>query len=168
LLVEKFPENCFRLRFLNRIFPDARYVYIFRSGVEVARSIAEAAERGKWFGVDDYKWRQIVSYARSRKETADLPELCVTNFRKGLLEWRLSREAVRDFFRMIPGESVLPLTYDRLVDAPLETMNRVLSFLDLDESPEVEKFVSEKIKRRSPKAVDVKLEPEEEHIAGAD
>lgn len=38
ILVEKSPENCFRINFLKRLFPSAKYIYITRDGRDVVYS----------------------------------------------------------------------------------------------------------------------------------
>ena len=39
ILLEKLPINSFRLRFLKESFPEARYIYLTRNGLEVSKSI---------------------------------------------------------------------------------------------------------------------------------
>ena len=39
ILLEKLPINNFRLEFLNASFPDAKYIYLTRNGLEVSKSI---------------------------------------------------------------------------------------------------------------------------------
>ncbi|MBN1225030.1 MAG: sulfotransferase [Candidatus Aminicenantes bacterium] len=39
VLIEKLPINNFRLNLILRIFPDARFIHIYRNGLEVARSM---------------------------------------------------------------------------------------------------------------------------------
>jgi hypothetical protein len=63
LLVEKLPENSFRVRWLSAIFPAARFIHIIRDGRDVALSLRQ---RG-WDGVTTYdfaeNWRDDVSGA---------------------------------------------------------------------------------------------------------
>ena len=40
-IVEKSPDACFRIPFIHAVFPDARWVHIFRDGRDVALSIHE-------------------------------------------------------------------------------------------------------------------------------
>ena len=55
ILIEKLPINNFRLSFIHKIFPDARFIHIYRNGIEVARSIEKRSVRGNWFGANSYK-----------------------------------------------------------------------------------------------------------------
>jgi Sulfotransferase family len=90
ILVEKLPINNFRLPFIRGMFPDCRFIHIWRNGLEVARSIETMSLRGRWFKPDQYRWNMLAEYAQSMPETAPVPALCQSYYEKGLLEWRVS------------------------------------------------------------------------------
>jgi hypothetical protein len=148
LVVEKLPVNCFRLDFLRAIFPEARYVCIYRNGLEVARSIAADSERKNWFGANEYKWRELSRHARAGAETRNLPEACETDVHRGLLEWRLSTESMVEFVRGLPREAYCELSYARLVENPERTINHVLDFIGTKSDVGVTEFVRRSIRRR--------------------
>ena len=102
VLLEKLPINSFRLEFIHHIFPDALFIHIFRNGLEVASSIEKESKKGNWFGANSYKWNQLVDYARCKAETSEVAALCTTYHDMGLLEWRLSTEAVVAFYAAFP------------------------------------------------------------------
>lgn len=153
VLIEKLPINNFRLSFISAIFPDARFVHIVRNGIEVARSIEKMIPKG-WFGADDYKWEQLIHYAGERPETAHLPALCRNDFERGLLEWRLSTEAVNEFLDQQDGQCFCEVSYEELVTDPNEVINRVLEFIGLPRSVAVDLFAKGEIRRRSTKSDD--------------
>jgi hypothetical protein len=63
LVVEKSPENLFRVPWLTAAFPTARFVLIRRLGAAVAASIAKFAPAA-WYGWEGQaKWRGIVEAA---------------------------------------------------------------------------------------------------------
>ena len=86
VLVEKLPINNFRLEFINEIFPDARFVHIYRNGLEVARSIQTLSDQGHWYKFNHYKWDQLKQLAQKDAVTSDIPEMCNSYFRQGLFE----------------------------------------------------------------------------------
>lgn len=151
VLVEKLPINNFRLQFIHKIFPAARYIHIYRNGLEVARSIEKKNEDSDWFGENSYKWAELVKYALSKHDTENLPAICASVFDKGLLEWRLSTEAAVDFLGNLPSGSFYEINYDAFMDNPVGTISQVFNFLGLEQDPEVEEFVSENIVRRTSK-----------------
>ena len=91
-LVEKLPENSFRMRFIEAVFPDAMFIHIIRDGREVARSIAQACSANRfteapWYGIQDAKWQLIRNYCQSTLAYRNLSSLCYSDYERGLLEW---------------------------------------------------------------------------------
>jgi LPS sulfotransferase NodH len=151
VLLEKLPINSFRLEFIHHIFPDALFIHLFRNGLEVASSIEKESKKGKWFGADSYKWNQLVDYARRKDETTELPARCATYRDMGLLEWRLSTEAVVAFLRGRPDATFAELNYDEFVASPVEAVLQLQDFIGVDRDPEVAAFASNTVTRRSSK-----------------
>jgi sulfotransferase family protein len=148
VVVEKLPVNAFRLEFLRTIFPEARFVCIYRNGLEVARSIAADSQQKNWFGTNGYKWDELVRHARASAETRKLPDLCENDVHRGLLEWRLSTESIVQFVRGMPPESHCELSYASFVADPEGTINRVLEFIGARSHEGLTQFVRRSIRRR--------------------
>ena len=146
-LVEKLPENNFRLSFLHAIFPDAYFVHIMRNGIEVARSIERWGS--SWYGAGEYKWHELAALARKGDQHTDLPALCSTIFERGLLEWRLSLEAAAAFIKRTPEARYLETTYEALLTDPTSVLETIERFVGLEPSEEVHSFVRDNIGRRS-------------------
>jgi hypothetical protein len=166
VLIEKLPINNFRLDFIREMFPDARFIHLYRSGLEVARSIGGMSGQGGWFGEESYKWDRLVEYALDRDDTKGLPALCTTHFDRGLLEWRLSTEAAVDFLRDLPDEAFYELNYDQLIDHPAQTVSGVLDFIGVDGDPNVTEFASTTIARRSTRLGQERLSEKERTLGG--
>ncbi len=166
VLVEKLPINTFRLKLLRAIFPDSRFIHIYRNGLEVARSIQKKSDKGSWFASNPYKWRKLVEHALSRDETAALPKLSSSYFDMGLLEWRLSTESAVDFLRDLNDDAFFELSYDELVQNPSRTMMRVTRFIGLHEDTRVKKFASDQIRRKTGRLKPEKLSRKEKMIGG--
>jgi hypothetical protein len=166
VLIEKLPINNFRLGLIRAIFPDARFIHIYRNGLEVARSIEKESERGRWFAAYSYKWDQLVRYAQSKDDTSALPEICTSFYEKGLLEWRLSTEVAVAFLKGIPQDSFIEISYESLIDNPVETVAQVQRFIGIEDDPEVTRFVSKAIQRRSIRLHPPVLSEKEQAIGG--
>jgi Sulfotransferase family len=166
VLIEKLPINSFRMAFLHAIFPRAKFVHIARNGTDVARSIGERADLGKWFGYQDYKWEQLVKHAGKNAGTALLPQLCTTNYERGLLEWRLSLEAVRRFSTRLPGGMICEISYEELIEAPDEVLGRVLSFLGLPDGDAVIDFARRNVKAQRARTIRHDYTVNEKEILG--
>lgn len=149
ILVEKLPINNFRVEFIHSIFPDARFIHIYRNGLEVARSIQNICEHGGWFGSNEYKWKQLMDYSKNSSATADLPELCDSYYYKGLLEWRLSTESVVRFLNDLPNEKYMEISYAKFSREPLETIKQVLAYIGVNDDTSVVEFASKNISRKT-------------------
>jgi hypothetical protein len=160
-LIEKLPINSFRLGFLRNVFPEATYVHMRRDGLEVAESIAR---QQNWYSKYAYRWELLAEVARSRTETAALPDLCSNDQDRGLLEWRLALDAI-DRTADKREHQYLEVTYDELVDDGDRTVERLLGFLELAPAESVSRFVDSAVARRHPK-VTRPLTADEQVIAG--
>lgn len=147
VLVEKTPVNNFRVSFIRAIFPQAKYICIFRNGLEVANSIEKMASKGCWFGYNAYKWKQIVNNVNKMGVYPDLDDFPKNDFERGLLEWRISNEYLLRFLDTLPKEQYVNLTYSQFVDKPVEVLSMVFSFMGLQNSDEVTEFLDKNISR---------------------
>lgn len=129
IVVEELAINNFRLELINRVFPDAVYIHVYRNGLDVADLIEQAANRGGWFGANQYKWHQLVDFAAKREATARLPSLCNGYRDMGLLEWRLSTESVVSFLSRMPSNSYLEMHSSRIVRDPVAAASDVFDFI---------------------------------------
>ncbi|UZR28182.1 sulfotransferase family protein [Methylococcus mesophilus] len=166
VLIEKNPANNFRLAFIRHIFPDARFIHIYRNGLEVATSIAKMIEIGGWHGEDAYKWDKLAEYAMRFDETRHLPGLCSTPYEKGLLEWRLSTEAAVRFLRSLPENSFFELNYDEFIDRPFNIFSRLTEFIGIDADPNMASFLAKRLIRRAPKPGYCNVSEKDELIGG--
>lgn len=137
-LIEKLPENCFRMGFIRAIFPDGRFIHLIRHGYAVARSIAKLAEADLWYGEADYKWEMLEKLCRDTGEIQAL-ELAEDPFVRGLIEWKLSIASAREYAKLLPRTDYMEIRFEDLVQNPVRTTRDALSFLDLDSHPTVDR-----------------------------
>lgn len=164
-VVEKLALNNFRLPFLRRLAPTARFINIVRHGVEVARSIEVRARAGEWYGVNDRKWALLAQHAHA-VGLGHLADACATPFDRGLLEWRLSVEAAEAYWAAARGVPVHHLRYEQLLADPAGAAQRLFAFLGLDAHPNVLDFARAEVARRSPEARGLPIPPSAATIAG--
>lgn len=148
VVVEKLAINAFRLGFVRALVPDARVIWIIRDGVDVARSIARRIEAGLWLGRDDRKWSYLVALARQRGLGA-IASRCATPYEMGLLEWRLSVEAVRSYVDEHGEEGLSRVRYERLLEDPGGEADRLAAWLGLPPSEAMRRFAMEQVIRRA-------------------
>jgi hypothetical protein len=136
-LVEKTPENCLRLPFLLKLFPDARVIYLIRDGRANIHSLMEGwrqphhfpgykvpekicipgDKRGRWAFTLIPGWRELIS--------SPLEEVCAH-------QWLKCNEAVLKY----QGENVktpfLTMRYEELIASPDHVLQQVSDFLEID------------------------------------
>jgi len=126
-LCEKTPINAFRVDLIERIFPDARYIYIEREPLAVAQSIAERCKNGTWWGVGEYKWHGLAEMAEDVPELKGIAAQCVTDLQKALMERTLSMHHARRslFGGEIAANRVLAISYEAFTRDPIVVANAI-------------------------------------------
>ena len=135
VLVEKLPINSFRMNFLKAAFPDAKFIYLHRNGMEVCQSIEKAIEQGNWHGKNKLKYNLLKDYALSQK--LSFIDNIKSSKEEAMLEWRLSIEASDSAFNNLPNESFIDLSYQDFTTAFEPSMTSILDFLSLSYSAEL-------------------------------
>ncbi len=148
ILLEKLPINNFRLEFISAVFPQARYIYLYRNGLEVAKSIEKQIKAGKWFGKNNQKWAFLENLASNR-----LPIQIenLTPFEKGLIEWRFSLEYSESFFNSIENDRIYRLSYNSFIQNPQSHLRNIFTFLNLETTDNFLDNISNGLTRRSKK-----------------
>lgn len=163
-LVEKLPENVFRIPFLLRIFPDARFIHIIRHGAEVAHSIEKLAHEAKWYGWNNYKWEELQRLALNLPWGEEAVRHCRDGFKKGLLEWRLSLEFGFRYLEGLAADRCLEMRYEDLVLTPREICKKLQEFLEVEWDESMEQFAVSNVSQRDYKVAS--LTNEDVQIAG--
>ena len=94
ILLEKFPINSFRLNFIKKNFPQAKYIYITRNGIEVSKSIEKKIEKQNWY--KGKKFDLLKSFDLEKYEKLNIQK----NIEKAMWEWRLSIKESDEFFKV--------------------------------------------------------------------
>ena len=135
-LLEKTPENCLRLPFLQALFPDARVLFLTRDGRANVHSLLEGwrhpvlfpgyqtpvpvssagQTRGRWAFTLIPGWRELVD--------RPLVEICAR-------QWAVCNAAVLDYAATPGARPVLTVRYEDLVAAPEATLAAIARFLAL-------------------------------------
>jgi len=135
-LLEKTPENCLRLPFLQTLFPDARVLFLVRDGRANVHSLLEGwrhphlfpgyrtpipvtspgQTRGRWAFTLIPGWRDLVD--------RPLVEICAR-------QWAECNAAVLDYAATPVALPVLTVRYEDLIAAPDATLAAIARFLDL-------------------------------------
>jgi hypothetical protein len=134
--LNKNPDNSVRLRYLNRLFPDAVFVHLIRDGRAVCASLLKARDLAQRFFGGDHRHATSATKVQGWDEIAAIwDENPVAG--AGLL-WREVLAAVGHARELIGPERFLDVRYEDFVTRPLEHLHTLARFcrLRLDDSVE--------------------------------
>ncbi len=148
-LVDKYPELVFRLDFVRAIFPDAKFVFITRNGLDACQSISNwSVRKGSgsedqledWWGRDNIKWNylcdELVRSNTRYQELASLDLTSLSSVDRAALEWSITTEMGMDQFDCNPGDITL-IKFEDLVQTPDSSIRKLLEDCDLGISEQV-------------------------------
>jgi len=129
-LLEKTPKNALRVPFLNRIFPDALFVYLYRDPRQVLASMLEAWESGGFRtyrelpGWNGPPWSLLLTPGWRELNGAALGDIVAT-------QWQTTTELLLDDLEALPRERVAVARYDALLADPQAEVMRLCGFAGL-------------------------------------
>lgn len=132
VICDKLPINTFRVDYIEALHPNAKFIHLTRAPRAVAWSIEECVKRdGVWWGFNDYKWRTIRRYAESRPDLRDILPHAIDDYYRGLIEWRVGQELVRDDLAKLSPEQYWEVDYDDFIADPETVLTKAFDFAGL-------------------------------------
>lgn len=142
-VVDKYPEMIFRMPFIKKIFPDAKFIFLVRSGMDTCRSIVawnsrhRQLRRGEihdWWGVNKRKWHMLVDQV-VRNDDVLCQEIegiqAITEpVDMAAVEWYVTMKEGLSQMRAYP-DSVCRVYYEELVSKPREVLESLADFCGL-------------------------------------
>ena len=163
-LVDKYPELIFRLPFVLKVFPDAKFLFLVRNGWDTIQSIDHWSERlgtthngetHDWWGRNDRKWKCLVTdlvsgHPHFSKYTKELEEL-KDHTHRAAVEWVLTMEeglkAMDDY-----STQCMMVRYEELVTSKDKVLQDLLGFLELPEDETFTEYAKSKLNAAPPKS----------------
>jgi hypothetical protein len=128
--LEKTPKNALRLPFLNQIFPDALYVFLFRDVRANLSSMMEAWRSSRWKtypglpGWQGPPWSLLLPPGWQNLNGKSLAEICA-------YQWRSANRTVLNDLRELPRQRWVSLSYESLLSDPASSIERLCAFADV-------------------------------------
>jgi Sulfotransferase family/Aspartyl/Asparaginyl beta-hydroxylase len=128
--LEKTPKNSLRIPLFNRLFPDAKFIFLWRDPRENLSSIIEAWRSGHWKtynGLDGFEgpWSLILPPGWRRLNRRPLEEIAA-------FQWDTTNRMVLDDLAMLPAARWTALSYADFVGAPATTIERLCRWIGID------------------------------------
>jgi hypothetical protein len=129
--VNKNTRNSRRIRYLNKVFPDALFIHILRDGRAVVASLLNV------------KWHKSHRLWITDESESTMP---INNISKPLQMaaklWQREVERILEDKNYLDGDRFLQIKYEDFVSTPILTMMEVCEFCNLDWSAEFEQYIN--------------------------
>lgn len=145
--VEKTIANCFHLEAIEQLFPDALFIHLVRDGRACISSMMEGWNSGFFWerplpfssNASVAHWTYPIPPGWQNVEEESLEEICAWSWiehNRYILERYNQSESFRDRYMRI--------TYERLVENPIEIISSILEFSGLQMSQECIDYLGQK------------------------
>lgn len=137
-LLEKTPKNVLRIPFLNAVFPDARYIFLFRDPRQNLSSIIEGwrsqrfvtyANLPHWPG----KWSFLLPPEYGSLKGTSLEEIAA-------FQWRVANQVALNDLGELPADRWTAVSYADLVTNAGPTIERLCEFSDIEYDQELKDY----------------------------
>lgn len=125
--LEKTPKNSLRIPFFNHIFPDARFVFLWRDPRENISSIMEAWRSGQWRTYPELEgfdgpWSMLLPPGWRAMNGRPVAEIAAW-------QWRQTNAQIVDDLQPLGNERWTVVQYDDLLRDPAGTISKLCEFL---------------------------------------
>ena len=130
-MLEKTPKNSLRVPFLDAIFPDAFFVYLYRDPRATISSMLDAWRSGKFVtypnlpGWQGPSWSLVLVPGWQKLIGKPLPEIVAT-------QWAIATTTLLDDLEALPSERWCVTGYREIVDDPQAEMKRICEFVGIE------------------------------------
>jgi hypothetical protein len=128
--LEKTPKNALRIPFFDHVFPEARFIFLWREPRGNLSSIIEAWKSGKWQTYPrlqgfDPPWSLLLPPGWQEMRGRSLPELAA-------FQWLSTNTIVLDDLEALDSSRWTVLDYDSLVADPGAAIGKLCNFLGIE------------------------------------
>jgi len=139
-VLEKTPKNCLRIPFIDAIYPDARYIYLYRDPKDSISSIIEGWRHQRFVTYGDVRlahgrWCFLRPPAWQNMLSRPLHEIAA-------FQWQSCQEAILNDFAKIDSSRWTLCAFDELIADSKGTISRLEHFCELESDPELKAFCS--------------------------
>ncbi len=144
--LSKNPDHSVRMRYIHKLFPDARFVHIVRDGRAVAASLIRAKQSSIEFFGPDHPHVQHGTMVANWREIKRIWEEDNAAVGAGML-WRAVLEVLIQDVQQIPADQFLQIHYEDMVASPRSHIDQILEFCQLRQDQEVEQALKTDIEK---------------------
>ncbi|MBT8421961.1 MAG: sulfotransferase [Gammaproteobacteria bacterium] len=164
-VLDKYPEMIFRIPYIKALFPDARFIFLVRNGMDTCLSVSAWSDRhgattsgersepaADWWGVGRRKWSLLIDQLLEDNSALAPHKEALRQLNNqtdmAAVEWILTmREGLRHM--RSDAESFCMVRYENLTNAPDSELRRLLAFCQLEDDPVLRDY-GERVLRAAP------------------
>jgi hypothetical protein len=165
-IIDKTPPNCFRVEYLAKLYPDAKFIYITRDGLDNTSSLMNAwrskqkfqfryrkyleeylkpldgvqgSRSVKYFDIQGYQsdvWKFAMPPGWEAYRDKTLAEACA-------FQWFKTHEYALNSLSKLAPERVIRFKFEDLMAEPHHSIEKLCSFLDIGFTWKMQKIVNE-------------------------
>lgn len=130
-MLEKTPKNSLRVPFLNEVFPDAYYIFLYRNPRENISSIMEGWDSGYFVTYPNLEgwntpWSYLLPQGWEKQKGKPLHEIAA-------FQWRTTNKTIMsDLEALIPKDRYTSISYSELVENTSEAIQRLCEFCNIE------------------------------------
>lgn len=156
-VVDKYPELIFRVGYVRALFPDAKFIFITRSGADAVPSVVKWSERlgvksgehtDDWWGRNDIKWHylreQLILGDPVYEAVWPLATAGLDHVNRAALEWIVTMREGLEQERRYP-EAVIRMAYETLLGDPVEELAHLQRKCGLEPDPLVMNYAKKRL-----------------------
>ena len=139
--LEKTPKNSLRIPFLKAIFPEARFIYLYRDPKQNVSSIIEGWRSRRFVsyrqvpGWPFQEWSFLLAPGWSNLEDYSIAKIATH-------QWKSANSYIMKDLKNIPAQDWCFVRYSDLVADPKKIINHISKFAQLEWDEEIEQMVS--------------------------
>lgn len=128
-LLEKTPKNSLRILFLKAIFPQAKFIYLYRNPRENISSIIDAWHSGRF-----------VTYKKLPQRESPWSLLLISGWRKlveddipftAAAQWETVHATMMNDLQEVNSDDLMSVRYETLIENPQKTIESICDFVNI-------------------------------------
>jgi len=128
-LLDKLPKNALRIPFIQKIFPDALYIYLYRDPWQSIGSMMDAWESGNWVTYPQIiaagkPWSLLLTPNWKELQTKSLEYVCAS-------QWLQANHHIMSDLKQIGTDRYICINYDELIKDPQQSLEGICDFVNI-------------------------------------
>jgi hypothetical protein len=126
-VLEKTPKNALRVAYLSALFPDSRFIYLYREPHANIASLIEGWNSGRFntYQINNRPWKFLLPPNWSSLIHRPVEEIAIA-------QWQSANTAIMDDLSGLPSSRWDILTYDQLIGNPAREINRICQLTEIE------------------------------------